>query len=84
MLFRSSTRTYNHPYTDEGPYTTKIAVAETELLIKDEMLFTFDYGHDWQFEVRLEAVDAAPCKFKRTKLVESAGKAPKQYPNDEL
>ena len=81
---RGSTRTYNHPYTDEGPYTTKIAVAETELLIKDEMLFTFDYGHDWQFEVRLEAVDAAPCKFKRTKLVESAGKAPKQYPNDEL
>jgi hypothetical protein len=74
-------RVYNHPYTDDGPYTPEITVAETELPLKDKMLFTFDYGDNWQFKVRLEAVEDAPCKFKQPKVSESAGNAPDQYPN---
>jgi len=80
---RGRNRTYNHPCTDDGPYTSEITVAETELPLKDEMLFTFDYGDDWQFKVRLEAVEDAPCKFKRPRVSESAGKAPEQYPEAE-
>jgi hypothetical protein len=80
---RGTSRIYNHPETDEGPYTPEITVAETELPLKDEMLFTFDYGDNWQFKVRLEAVEDAPCKFKHPKISESAGKAPDQYPNAE-
>jgi hypothetical protein len=80
---RGSRRIYNHPYTDDGPYTPEITVAETELPLKDEMLFTFDYGDNWQFKVRLEAVEDAPCKFKQPKVAESVGKAPDQYPNAE-
>lgn len=78
---RGSARAYNHPSTDDGPFTTQITVAETELALKDAMRFTFDYGDDWQFDVRLEAVAEGRCKFKRPKVVESAGKAPEQYPN---
>jgi len=77
---RGKSRVYNHPYTDEGPFTPEITVAETELALKDEMHFTFDYGDYWQFEVRLEAVDAGPCLLGRPEVVESAGKAPEQYP----
>jgi hypothetical protein len=80
---RGTSRIYNHPYTDDGPYTPEITVAETELPLKDEMLFTFDYGDNWQFKVHLEAVEDAPCKFKQPKVAESAGKAPDQYPNAE-
>ncbi len=77
---RGKSRVYNHPYADEGPFTSEIAVGETDLALKDEMLFTFDYGDDWQFKVRLEQIEAGPCRLRRPEVVESAGKAPPQYP----
>ncbi len=80
---RGRSQVFNHPGTDDGPFTTEIAIAETGLAIKDEMLFTFDYGDNWQFRVRLEKVDPGPCRLRTTKVVESAGKAPKQYPESD-
>jgi hypothetical protein len=76
---RGKSRVYNHPYCDEGPWTSKILVGETELALKDAMRFTFDYGDNWQFEVRLEKIEAGPCRLGQPKVVESAGKAPEQY-----
>jgi hypothetical protein len=78
---RGRSRVYYHPWTDEGPFTPEIAVSETGLALKDEMQFTFDYGDYWQFQVRLEAVDAAACRLSVPTVIESAGKAPDQYPN---
>ena len=80
---RGKSRVYNHPYTDEGPFTPEIAVGETDLALKGEMLFTFDYGDDWQFKVRLEQIEAEPCRLRRPEVVESAGQAPAQYPRFE-
>ena len=80
---RGRNRAYSHPYGDDGPFTTEITLAETELPIKDAMLFTFDYGDNWQFTVRLEAVEEGPSRLKTAKVVESAGKAPEQYPSAE-
>ena len=59
-----------------------MTVGECELALKDAMNFTFDYGDDWQFEVRLESVEAGRCRLKWPKVIESAGKAPKQYESD--
>ena len=80
---RGRSRVFHHPYTDEGPFTPEITVGETELGLKDEMRFTFDYGDYWQFDVRLERVEAEPCRLEQPKVIESAGKAPEQYPNSE-
>ena len=80
---RGKSRVYNHPYTDEGPFTTEIAVGEIELALKDKMRFTFDYGDYWQFDVRLERVEAEQGRLDQPKVIESAGKAPEQYPNSE-
>jgi hypothetical protein len=80
---RGKLRVYNHPETDEGPFTTDIAVNEIDLALKDTMLFTFDYGDNWQFEVRLEQIEAKTCRLRRAKVVASAGKAPVQYPSFE-
>lgn len=80
---RGRSRVYNHPETDEGPFTTEIAVGETELALKDQMRFTFDYGDYWQFEVRLEQVEAEPSRLTKPTVMASAGKAPEQYPNAE-
>jgi hypothetical protein len=80
---RGKLRVYNHPGTDEGPFTTDIAVNEMDLALKDTMLFTFDYGDNWEFEVRLEQVEAESCRLRRVKVTASAGKAPAQYPDFE-
>jgi hypothetical protein len=77
---RGKQRVYNHPFTDEGPFTPDITVGDTDLALKDTMLFTFDYGDDWQFEVRLEKIEAEPRRPQRAKVIESAGEAPEQYP----
>jgi hypothetical protein len=77
---RGKLRVYNHPYTDEGPFTPDIMVGETDLALKDTMLFTFDYGDNWQFEVRLEQIEAKLCRRQQVKVIASAGEAPAQYP----
>jgi len=71
----------NHPESDEGPFTPEIAVCETDLALKDFMIFTFDYGEDWKFNVRLEQIEDEPCRLKRAKVIASEGKAPAQYPS---
>ncbi len=76
---RGKQRVYNHPGTEEGPFTDQVAVGQLELALKDEMLFTFDYGDNWQFTVRLESVEA-PDVLRRPGVIASAGKAPEQYP----
>lgn len=81
---RGKSRVYYHPWTDEGPFTTEIVVAETDLALKAEMQFTFDYGDYWQFEVRLEAVDGGLCRLSAPKIIKSAGEAPEQYPHSEF
>ena len=80
---RGNSRIYNHPYTDEGPFTWEITVAETDLARKAEMEVTFDYGDSWQFKVRLEKVGTDPCLLG-LELVESAGTPPKQYPQTDF
>jgi hypothetical protein len=80
---RGKPQVYNHPYTSEGPFTTEIAVGELEMAIKDTMIFTFDYGDNWQFAVRLEQIEAKACRQQRVKVIASAGKAPAQYPSFE-
>ena len=47
------------------------------------MRFTFDYGDDWQFSVRLETVEAGASERSRVKVIESAGQPPPQYPSYE-
>ena len=43
--------------------------------------FLFDFGDSWRFALRLERVDP-PGKAKAPiTVVESAGEAPKQYPD---
>lgn len=66
-----------------GARLTPWGTAVTWAFLEDEMRFTFDYGDNWQFEVRLEKVEAEPCRLRRPEVVESAGKAPEQYPQSE-
>lgn len=79
---RGKSRRYNHPDCNEGPYTTEISLGETGLTVKDEMLFTYDYGDDWKFALKLEKIDPE-CGVRRPAVIASAGEAPEQYPSYE-
>ncbi len=80
---RGKHRVYYHPECDEGPWTTGITVGESNLAVKDAMVFTFDYGDHWEFEARLERIESGASQLSQPEVIESAGKAPEQYPSFE-
>lgn len=65
---------------DEGPYLHEVTVGQSELPVKAEMDFTFDYGDYWRFKVQLEKVDLGSSCAGQPKVIESAGEPPPQYP----
>ena len=74
-------RVCNHSYMDEGPYASEIEVGDTGLPEKGILKFLFDYGDSWHFELRLERIESPGKKNAAIKVLESAGKPPKQYPD---
>ncbi len=75
-------RAYFSPYDDEKPEcAAEIVVGATELPVKGVMKFLFDYGDSWQFELKLERIDPPGQADARIEVIESTGKAPKQYPS---
>jgi hypothetical protein len=73
------TQQINHPYMDEPPYSDEVTLGELPLPLGGKLKYTFDFGDNWQFEVVLEKIDPPAKKPVKPKLIESHGKAPKQY-----
>src|SRR3989344_3878835 len=59
----------------------KTKVAEVWKNPGDKMLFLFDYGDNWLFTVELIGFGKKEAKTKYPRILKSAGKAPKQYPD---
>jgi hypothetical protein len=70
--------TINHPYMEEGPWTSEVRVGDIPLLVGQTMTFLFDFGDSWEFDVNLEQIDVN--KTGEAVLLEIHGKAPEQYP----
>jgi hypothetical protein len=51
--------------------------------IGKKMLFLFDYGDEWRFQVELRALGEKAPKMRYPRLVASVGDAPEQYAFDE-
>lgn len=51
--------------------------------IGKKMLFLFDYGDEWRFQVELVAFGEKTPKNQYPKILSAAGKAPPQYPDEE-
>lgn len=69
----------NHFYMDEPPYSNKVRIGETPLRPGEAMEYIFDFGDNWRFDVLLEAIDPPKPEMKKAEIIESHGKAPKQY-----
>jgi hypothetical protein len=69
----------NHPYMDEGPWTTEVQIGDVALLVGQAMTFLFDFGDQWEFDVKLENVDPN-VSVRKPKILEKHGEPPEQYP----
>jgi hypothetical protein len=78
----ATTRVVHH-YGDEGPWADEVRVGDLPLNPGQSMVFHFDFGDDWRFDVRLERIEPPGSKIKAPKVLEKQGKAPRQYPDAE-
>jgi hypothetical protein len=70
-----------HPYGDEGPWTDEVTIGDLPLEPGQSMQLTYDFGDNWQFDVRLERIEPPGAKLKAPRILERHGKAPEQYPD---
>ena len=65
----------------ESVERTKIAQAFPE--VGKKLLFVFDYGDEWRFQVQPIALGEKTPKTRYPRLIAAVGEAPSQYGDDE-
>ncbi len=68
----------NHPYMDEGPWTSEVQVGDVPLRIGQTMTYLYDFGDCWRFDVALERVDP-DMDVDGPVILEQHGDPPSQY-----
>lgn len=59
----------------------KVTLDELELRARKKFLYLFDYGDEWRFSVQVSKINKdAPEDVRYPRIVETAGKPPRQYP----
>jgi hypothetical protein len=70
---------FNSPYDEKGPYVNDVRIGELGLSAEQNILYLFDFGDMWRFQVELEEIRAEDDKPQNPKIIEKKGKAPEQY-----
>jgi hypothetical protein len=68
----------NHPFMDDGPYTSDVRVGDVPLRVGQTMIYVFDFGDWWAFDVTLEQIKPDEGN-KGPRILETHGKPPEQY-----
>ncbi len=61
----------------------KTPVSKAFPAVQHKLLFLFDYGDEWLFQVVLRATSKKSAKVRYPRVVELRGAAPEQYPDPE-
>lgn len=70
---------YNSPMGDIGPFVDEVYIGKLGLRASGRMIYSFDYGDSWKFNIILDNIEKRDKLPKNPKVVESFGKAPRQY-----
>jgi hypothetical protein len=70
-----------HPYMDEGPSTDEVRIGDLPAQPGFRMLYNYDFGDNWLFDVLLERIVPPDPKAKRYRIGKRQGKSPEQYPS---
>ena len=76
-----SSRSINHPYCDEPPYSDDVLIGGAGLRIKQKILYLFDFGDEWKFNVTLLSIKRSEDLPLHPVISKSVGDAPDQYPS---
>jgi hypothetical protein len=71
----------NSPYHDEPPFACDVLISDAGLREKQKILYLFDYGDCWRFDVKLLSVSKSSDIPENPRIVKSVGEAPEQYPS---
>jgi len=64
---------------EEEPTTAEVRVGELPLAPGDVMIYLFDFGDGWEFDVALERIAPADAEITQPEILEGRGQAPEQY-----
>ncbi|MCL1883155.1 MAG: plasmid pRiA4b ORF-3 family protein [Defluviitaleaceae bacterium] len=69
------------PYTEDYPSADEMTLSEARFRDKQRVMYHFDYGDDWIFDivVGVNEAESSTKSFKKPKTVKSVGDAPEQY-----
>jgi hypothetical protein len=70
-----------HPAVGFGIPTDRTRLADLPLDPGQPMNLTYDFGDEWPFLVTLVRMEPPGAKLKGPRILESHGKAPRQYPH---
>ena len=72
-------RIEHHHINDAERHTDEVTIGKLPLNERQSMQFHYDFGDDWRFDVQLEKIEPEGAKISKATIVESQGKAPKEY-----
>ena len=78
---RYSRDRYESPNCEDGPYADEAIIGEISLYTGQKILYLFDYGDSWEFEVQLLKINEGEEPVKAPQIIDSKGEAPEQYPS---
>lgn len=65
-----------------GTFADEVKIGDIPLYPGMSMLFRFDFGDDWKFDILVEQVNAQ-LEIEQPALLDLGGEAPRQYPYEE-
>ncbi|MDX9953160.1 MAG: plasmid pRiA4b ORF-3 family protein [Anaerolineae bacterium] len=72
---------YHREVEDADVWAVEVTIGDLPLPVGDAMLFWFDFGDNWEFNVRLESIEPQSTPpVVDTVVLEAHGEAPEQYP----
>ena len=69
----------HHPAMETAPYTDEVLIGSLPLEPGETMELIYDFGDNWHFNVKLDRIEPSTAGRKAPRILESHGKAPKQY-----
>ena len=73
-----------HPYVEDAwMNTNEYSIGYLPLAEGQSMLYLYDYGANWHFDVKLEKVEPPSPRMKKARVIESHGTAPKEYGDED-
>jgi Plasmid pRiA4b ORF-3-like protein len=81
------TENISHPYSEDEISTDEVQIGDIPLRIGAVIQYLFDFGDCWRFDILLENIEedglVNDTESSSGKILESHGKAPKQYPDED-